>query len=345
MAVSQRATGRRRPQPNTGSQDGSALLAAMSAERLAATLALMWRIRAFEEKVEELFSLGRVHGTMHLSIGQEAVPAGWALALQDDDYLISHHRGHGHAIAKGARPEVMMAELLGKRTGYNRGRGGSMHIADVNRGNLGANGIVGGGIPIATGLGLAIKMRGASNLCLCIFGDGAANEGAFHESLNLAAIWDLPVLFLCENNQYGMSMPASRAMKTTVAERAAAYGMPGARVDGNDVRTVYIAVRNAADVIRSGGGPQLVEAVTYRYRGHSKSDRNLYRTRAEIDEWRARDPIVRFGRDLEAHGMLTSDESAAIASRARDEIDAAVRTAEQQPDPSCEDLLDGVYAQ
>ena len=323
----------------------TATLLAEPKERLVATLELMWRIRAFEEKVEELYGLGRVHGTMHLSIGQEAVPAGWSLVLRDDDYLLSHHRGHGHAMAKGARSDRMMGELLGRQSGYGRGRGGSMHIADVSRANLGANGIVGGGIPIAAGLGLAIHLRKGSNLVLSVFGEGAVNQGGFHEALNLASIWELPVLFLCENNQYAMSMPVGRAMKVTVAGHAAAYGMPGVRVDGNDVAAVAAAVREAADAIRAGTGPWLVEAVTYRYRGHSKSDRNLYRTREEIAEWRAeRDPITRFGSTLETAAVIDAAEAAATEQRARDEIEEAVTWAETQPEPRCEDVLDGVYA-
>jgi TPP-dependent pyruvate/acetoin dehydrogenase alpha subunit len=313
-------------------------------ERLIATLEMMWRIRAFEEKVEELYGLGRVHGTMHLSIGQEAVPAGWSLALREDDYLLSHHRGHGHAMAKGAEANRMMAELLGRQTGYGRGRGGSMHIADVSRANLGANGIVGGGIPIASGLGLAVKMLGGSQVVLSAFGDGAVNQGGFHESLNLASIWELPVLFLCENNQYAMSLPAEHGMKRTPADHAATYAMPSRRVDGNDVVAVMLAIAEAAEAIRGGSGPWLVECVTYRYRGHSKSDRNLYRTREEIAEWREKDPIPRFAARLQEAGLIDADAAAAAEQRARAEIEAAVTWAEEQPEPRCEDLLEGVYA-
>lgn len=333
-----------RSQRTTPKSAGEPALYSLPRERLVATLELMWRIRALEEKIEELYSLGRVHGTMHLSIGQEAVPGGWSLALRDDDYLVSHHRGHGHALAKGAAPQPMMAELLAKETGYGRGRGGSMHIADVSKYNVGANGIVGGGIPITSGVGLAIQLRKSDQLVLGVFGDGANNEGTFHESINLASVWNLPCLFLCENNQYGMSMPIEKAMNVTVAERGAAYGIPGVRVDGNDVAAVYGAVKDAVDHIRGGGGPYLVEAVTYRYRGHSKSDRNLYRTRAEIDEWRAKDPIGRFAAALEERGIITSADDDAAHQKARDEINAAVAWAEQQPDPRVEDLLEGVYA-
>lgn len=331
--------------PPPASAEALASLREMSAERLVVALELMWRIRAFEEKVEELYGLGRVHGTMHLSIGQEAVPAGWSLALRDDDYLLSHHRGHGHAMAKGAEADRMMAELLGRQTGYGRGRGGSMHIADVTRGNLGANGIVGGGIPIAAGLGLAVKLKKATQLVLSVFGDGAVNQGGFHEALNLASIWDLPVLFLCENNQYAMSLPVSRGMKVSPAGHAAAYDIPSRRVDGNDVAAVRFAVDEAAADIRAGGGPWLVETVTYRYRGHSKSDRNLYRTRDEISEWRTQhDPIARFADVLVEAGAIDGGDSAAAERRARDEIEAAVAWAGAQPEPPCDELLDGVYA-
>lgn len=323
----------------------TAVLRELPAQRLLATLEMMWRIRKLEEKVEELYSLGRVHGTMHLSIGQEAVPAGWSLALRDDDFLLSHHRGHGHAMAKGAKADRMMAELLGRQAGYGRGRGGSMHIADVTVGNLGANGIVGGGIPIAAGLGLAAKMRKLDALVLSVFGDGAVNQGGFHESLNLASVWTLPVLYLCENNQYGMSMAQAYAMRRSPADHAVAYGMPSRRVDGNDVASVLVAIREAAASIRAGDGPWLVEAVTYRYRGHSKSDRNLYRTRDEIAEWRARDPIPRFAARLEAAGVIDAAQAEAAEQRAHEEIEAAVTWAEAQPEPRCEDLLEGVYAE
>lgn len=316
---------------------------ALGRERLLETLALMWRNRFFEEEAEELYNVGKVHGTFHLSIGQEAVPGGWSLALQPDDYLLSHHRGHGHCMAKGAEVEPMFAELMGKETGYCRGRGGSMHIADVSRRNLGANGIVGGGIPIAVGLGLSIQMKGEGDLVLSIFGDGAANQGSFHEALNLAAFWNVPVIFLCENNQYGMSMAQSRAMRVTIAERAKAYGIPGVRIDGNDISVVYATMAEVAQKVRDGGGPHLVEAVTYRHRGHSRSDRNLYRTKDEIAEWRQHDPIGRLERALLLRQLATESDIAAIREQAQRDILQAARSAEDDPDPKCEDLLEGIY--
>ena len=242
--------------------------------------------RAFEENAEEMYGLGKVHGTMHLSIGQEAVAAGAGPALTKDDYLLNTHRGHGHFLMWGGDLNRMMAEFLGKETGYCRGRGGSMHIADVESNNLGAQGIVAGNLPISVGVGLSIKMRKTKQVVLTLFGDGAANEGAFHESLNMASIWNLPIIYLCENNQYAMSMAFERAFRVEqISERAAAYGMTGVSVDGMDVIAVYKAVSEAAERARRGGGPTLIEAVTYRYKGHSKSDRQLYRTREEVKKW------------------------------------------------------------
>jgi acetoin:2,6-dichlorophenolindophenol oxidoreductase subunit alpha len=313
-------------------------------DRLLHTLALMWRNRFFEEEAEELYNVGKVHGTFHLSIGQEAVPGGWSLALEPNDFLLSHHRGHGHCMAKGAEVKPMFAELMGKETGYCRGRGGSMHIADVSLRNLGANGIVGGGIPIAVGLGLSIQMKKERDLVLSVFGDGAANQGSFHEALNLAAFWNVPVIFLCENNQYAMSMAQSRAMRVTIAARAKAYGIPGVRIDGNDISVVYAVISQVARAVRSGEGPQLVEAVTYRYRGHSRSDRNLYRTKAEIEVWRQHDPIGRLERALISRQLATEEEITAIREAAQQQVLQAARDAEQAPEPRCEDLLEGIYA-
>ena len=264
----------------------------LSDERLIGLYRTMCTIRHFEYMADKLYAAGKVHGTMHLSAGQEAVAAGIALAVRPDDYLINHHRGHGHFIAKGADINLMMAEFLGKETGYNHGRGGSMHIADFQSNNLGANGIVGGGIPQAVGVGLALQMQKRDAICICIFGDGASNEGVFHEAMNMVALWNLPVLYVCENNKYGMSMDVARATaKLPIAQRADAYGIPWACVDGNDVLEVYAAMKKAADHIRSGNGPYFVEAITYRYFGHSKSDRNLYRAKDEIEDWKLnRDP-------------------------------------------------------
>ena len=309
-------------------------------------LLTMWTTRRFEEAVDDLFARGLMHGTMHLSIGQEASATGACMALRDDDAITSTHRGHGHCIGKGADLTRMMAELLAKETGYCRGRGGSMHIADVATGNRGANGIVGGGIPIAAGAALAYQLRGEDHVVACFFGDGATNEGAFHEAVNLAAIWKLPVVFICENNKYGMSFSTEKSMAVdTIAERASAYGIPGVGVDGNDVAAVYDVVHAAVERARAGDGPTLVESVTYRHKGHSKSDKNLYRTREEISEWRDKDPILQFEGVVRDRGLLSDEEIQAARTEAMESIRNAVRTANAAPDADPSDLLDAVFAQ
>jgi len=302
----------------------------------------MLLVRSFEENAEEMYALGKIHGTMHLSIGQEGVAVGTASALlPKHDYLLNTHRGHGHFLAWGGDLNRMMAEFMGREAGYCRGRGGSMHIADVESNNLGAQGIVAGNLPISVGVGLSIKARKSDQIVLCIFGDGASNEGAFHESLNMASIWNLPVIYLCENNFYGMSMAIKKSTKIQhISERAAAYGMPGVTVDGNDVLAVYEAMKTAAEYTRSGKGPYLVEAETYRWKGHSKSDKQAYRTRDEVKEWMAKDPIARFAKvvglneeGLEQHKLM-----------AREKIKQAVEFASASPEPDVKDILDGVYA-
>ncbi len=308
-------------------------------------LLTMWTIRRFEEAVDDLFARGLMHGTMHLCIGQEASATGVCLALRTDDSITSTHRGHGHCIAKGADLTRMMAELLAKETGYCRGRGGSMHIADAATGNLGAHGIVAGGIPIAAGAALAYQMRGEDRVVACFFGDGAANEGAFHEAVNLAAIWKLPVVFICENNKYGMSFSTEKSMAIeNISERAAGYGIPGVTVDGNDLDAVYDAVRAAVARARAGDGPTLVENLTYRWKGHSKSDKNLYRTKEEIADWRSRDPILRFEAQVKEAGVLTDEEVQAVRTQAMEQMRDAVRQANAAPDADPSDLLDAVFA-
>ena len=305
----------------------------------------MLLIRAFEETAEELYFQGMIHGTMHLSIGQEGSAVGSIAALRRDDYILSTHRGHGHCIAKGAQVGGMMAEFMGKETGYCRGRGGSMHMADVATGNLGANGIVAGGVPMAAGVGLSIQMQRQDKVILVFFGDGAANEGAFHESLNLASIWNLPVIYLCENNQYAMSMSVARSMNVDdVSARAAAYNIPGVTVDGNDTIAVYEATRDAAARARSGGGPTLIEAKTYRYKGHSKSDKQRYRTKEEVQEWQEKDPIGRLSRQMIDAGLLTDADLTALEQRVADEIQEAIAYAQASPDPDPASIMEGVYA-
>jgi len=333
-----------RPHSAAVAQQRSAL-AALDTETLRLALRRMHLIRKFEEAAEASYMRGLIHGTMHLSIGQEASAVGAILPLAADDYILSTHRGHGHCIAKGADPSRMFAEFFGKETGYCRGRGGSMHIADVEGGNLGANGIVGGGLPIAVGVGMSIKAQKLGRVCMVFFGDGATNEGAFHESLNMASIWKLPIVFVCENNKYAMSMDISLAMAVTdVSMRASAYAIPGVTVDGNDLAAVVDASRAAIDRARRGDGPSLLECKTYRIRGHSKSDRNLYRTKEEIETWREADPITRLEDDLVAAGRFTQAEVAAIEQEAQRRIDEALEFAKSSPDPDPAQLTRDVYA-
>jgi TPP-dependent pyruvate/acetoin dehydrogenase alpha subunit len=300
----------------------------------------MLRIRLFEETVGELFTAARLHGAVHLCLGQEAVAAGACAALQRNDYITSTHRGHGHCIAKGGRLDLMMAELFGKATGYCKGKGGSMHIADLDVGILGANGIVGGGIPIAVGAALACKTLGNGRVVLCFFSDGASNQGSFHEAANLAAILKLPVVFLCENNQWAVSTPISRAMAiSSVADRAPAYGMPGEKADGNDPLDVCRAASAAVQRARSGEGPSLVEAKTYRWEGHYRGDPQVYRSREEVELWRTtRDPLVLFQTRLEAEGFLRAGKAETFRQEAAAELQTAIRFAESSPDPSPDDL-------
>lgn len=252
----------------------------------------MVRIREFENKAQSLFAEGKIPGFVHLYLGEEAVATGVCECLRDDDYITSTHRGHGHIIAKGGDLKYMMAELFGKATGYCKGKGGSMHIADRDRGILGANGIVGAGHNIAVGAGLSASYRGTDQVCACFFGDGATNQSTFHEGLNMAAIWNLPVVFVCENNNYGISMSQTRhqAIKD-VSDRAAAYGMPGIAVDGNDVMAVYEAASEAVARARKGQGPTLIECKTYRHRGHFEGDPSVYKPKDEQAEWLKKDPI------------------------------------------------------
>lgn len=320
-------------------------LVALDDATLERALLRMHLIRKFEETAEASYMRGLIHGTMHLSIGQEASAVGTALALAPDDYILSTHRGHGHCIAKGGDVARMLAEFFGKETGYCRGRGGSMHIADVEGGNLGANGIVAGGLPIAVGVGLSIRMQRQPRVCMVYFGDGATNEGAFHEALNMASIWSLPIVFVCENNHYGMSMDIAKAMAVeNVADRAAAYAMPGVIVDGNDLPAVAAAAQRAVERARAGDGPTLLECKTYRIRGHSKSDRNLYRTKEEIEAWRSRDPIARFAGELLDAGRLDAAAIARIEREAQAAIDAALEFAKSSPPPDPAHLTHDVYA-
>ena len=307
----------------------------------------MVKIRLFEDRVVDLYARGLVPGLAHLYLGEEAIAAGACGVLREDDYITSTHRGHGHVIAKGADLNLMMAELFGKKSGYCKGKGGSMHIADMNIGILGANGIAGGGIPIAAGAGLSIKLRKTDQVCVCFFGDGSSNNGTFHESLNLASLHRLPVIFVCENNQYGISVSQARhqAIKD-IAVRSTGYDMPGVVVDGNDVIEVHLAVSKAVLRARAGEGPTLIECKTYRWRGHHEGDPNQgrrYRTTEEIEEWKKKDPIPRLADKLLEEKVLTRKKIASIEAKVTEEIDRAVAYANESGFPSVEEMYEDVF--
>jgi len=306
----------------------------------------MYQIRAFEEQAEKSYMAGKIHGTMHLSIGQEASAVGSISALEPTDFIIGHHRGHGLCIAKGADLNLMMAEFYGKENGYCRGRGGSMHIADIAGGNLGANGVVGGGIPMAVGIGIGLKMQGENRVLLAFFGDGAASTGAFHESMILAVLYQVPVVFICENNQYAMSFAADDwTTSKKIAAHGEIYGMSeSCSTDGNDLLEVQSAVAAAVTRARTGGGPTLIVNDTYRWRGHSKSDRNRYRTSDEIEEWKKKDPILRFRKYCVNKKVFTDEEVEKIKDQGYADIESARVFAEASPDPEVETLEEGVYA-
>ncbi len=300
--------------------------------------------RYFEEKIAQLFSMGVMHGTTHLYVGEEAVSAGVCGALLPQDVIASTHRGHGHCIAKGMDIGGMMAEMLGKASGSCKGKGGSMHIADLDIGNLGSNGIVGGGIPLAVGAALATQMQEIDRIVVCFFGDGATNQGTFHESLNLASVWKLPVLFVCEDNKYGLSMSRSRAINIEdLTLRAQSYGMKAAYVDGNDAVKVYSEAVKARDYVKNHG-PMLLVCDTYRTVGHSKSDHNVYRTQEEIDQWKLKDPIPLMKDYLITRGFFAAAEVQDMDTKARQEIDSALAYAQNCPYPSPETVLEDVYA-
>jgi TPP-dependent pyruvate/acetoin dehydrogenase alpha subunit len=302
---------------------------------------MMLLIRRFEERLDDLFASGVIKGTSHLYAGQEAVATGVCAVLRRDDYVTSTHRGHGHFLAKGGSTRGLMAELFGKATGLSKGRGGSQHVADYAVGFLGSNGITAGGLPIATGAGLAIQLRREDKCVVSFFGEGGANQGTFHESINMAAVWKLPVIYLCENNLYAMSTRYDEASASpTIAARAAGYGIAGEVVDGTDFFAMRDAVQRAADRARRGEGPTLLEAHTYRYYGHSKSDKREYRTRDEEDSWRQRDPIIKL-RDA-----MPVDEStfAALDAEVTAEVDDAVEFALNSPEPEVEEWETVIYA-
>ncbi len=304
----------------------------------------MLLIRYFEEEVARLFFEGVMHGTTHLYVGEEAVAAGVIAAMKETDVMLSTHRGHGHCIAKGIDLGKMMAEMMGRQTGSCGGRGGSMHIADPENGNLGSNGVVAGGIPLAVGAALAMKQKKTGQVTVCFFGDGATNQGSFHEALNLASVWKLPVLFVCEDNQYGLSMNRHHAMNISdIALRAQSYGIEGKTIDGNDAEGVYRESVKAIDYVRENG-PMLLVCETYRIYGHSKSDKNQYRTADEIAQWKQKDPVVRLKDKLLADGRFSAEKLKSIDDNARLEIEAAVKFAQNSPYPPADSVFDYVYA-
>jgi len=305
----------------------------------------MVRIRLFEERVSKEFAAGNIPGALHLYIGEEAVATGVCANLQQTDFITSTHRGHGHVIAKGGRTDRMMAELFGRRTGYCHGKGGSMHIADPEIGILGANGIVGGGIPIAGGAALSAQMRDSGQVVVCFLGDGASNRGTFHEGINMAACWNLPVIYVIENNLYAQKTRITdTARLTNLADRAAAYGIPDVTVDGNDVTAVYEVIHEAVTRARKGHGPTLVECKTYRWRGHFEGDTQTYKSREETEEWRKKDPIPAFRKQLIEDGIFTLADSEKIDQEIVDEIEAAVKYARESPFPAPEETLEDVFA-
>ena len=305
----------------------------------------MMHIRKFEDKMMDLMSKNIAQGGSHLYAGEEAVAVGAVAAIRPDDYIASTHRGHGHCVAKGGKLNELMAEILGKATGCCAGKGGSLHLADVSTGNLGANGVVAGGLGIATGAGLSIKMRKEDKVVICFFGDGAMNEGIVHECMNMASKWELPVIFLVENNLYGMSVAIARSSRLEHhTKRAVAYDMPGAAVDGQDVLAVRDAVAACAQRARAGRGPSLLIANTYRYYGHSRSDPRAYRTREEEAYWRDRDPIKLFGAYCIEAGIFSEKEIQTLDDSTTEDIEQATQFAIDSPMPNPSELYTDVYA-
>jgi pyruvate dehydrogenase E1 component alpha subunit len=304
----------------------------------------MLRVRRFEERAAEQYSLTRIRGFLHLYIGEEAVGVGVMQALTPDDAIVATYREHGQALARGLPAASLMAEMFGKSTGCSRGRGGSMHFFDVSRRFYGGNAIVGGGLPIAVGLALADRLQGRKRVTACFFGDGAVAEGEFHESLNLAALWQLPVLFLCENNEYAMGTSILQELaQPDIHLRAESYGIPAEEVDGMDVVAVEAAARRAAEAVRAGPGPRFLELHTYRFRAHSMADPDLYRKKEEVEHWKERDPIALFEARLRKAKLLTGDELAAVEAEIAAELDQAIAAAEAAPIEPLEDLTKDVY--
>jgi TPP-dependent pyruvate/acetoin dehydrogenase alpha subunit len=302
-------------------------------------------IRLFEEKAVELMYKGKLPGWLHIAIGEEAMCAGLNAAMEPQDKISLHHRSHGHCVAKGLDMKRLMAELYGKTTGYCKGKGGSMHMADFDSNMLGAQGIVGGGISISLGAALADKLQKTNGVTVCCFGDGASNQGVLYESMNLAAVWVLPIVFFCENNLYGMTVPQSYHQKTRdIAPRAEGFGMPGMILDGMDPEATYTTSKQALDMARKGGGPVFVEAKTYRYRAHWEGDKDDYRPKGEREKWQKRDPVVVYKGKLINEGVLTKKDIDKMLENTKQKVEEAVDFAMNSPDPEPEDALEDVYA-
>jgi len=316
----------------------------LSSERLIELLRKMMLIRRFETKAAEMYAKQKIAGFLHLYNGEEAVAVGAISALNDDDHLLTHYRDHGHALARGVEPERIMAELFGKDTGVSRGRGGSMHLFDTEKSFMGGYAIVCGHLPLACGIALANQRLKNGRIVICFFGDGAVNEGEFHEALNLAAVWKLPIIFMCENNFYGMGTDIRRVSAVIeVYKRAAAYAMPSKQVDGMNVLEMYDQTRKAAERVRTGGGPSFLEAICFRYRGHSMSDPEAYRNRGETERWRELDPIITFRKTLTDDGVIDDGAFQTLEAEVEDIVNDAVRYAEESPIPQLEELYSHVY--
>ena len=329
-----------------GLAEGGGMSAKLSDDFLLEMQRRMVRIRLFDERASKMVRRGQIPGTVHTSIGQEAQVVGACMALRDDDYMTGNHRSHGHPIGKGSPLGPLMAELVGKATGICKGKGGSLHLADFSVGSLGESGIIGSSIPIATGAGLSSKVLGNEKVALAFFGDGAANQGCLYEALNMAGVWDLPVIYLCENNQYALSTPAYTVTSGRVADRASGFGIPGVRVEnGQDILAVYEAASEAVERARAGEGPTLLEVVTYRYREHSEGLRiNVdYRNEEERQEWLSRDPIVLFRDVLVERGVATAEELEALEQEVLEEVDEAVRFTDESPYPEPEVAFSHLY--
>jgi pyruvate dehydrogenase E1 component subunit alpha len=317
----------------------------LSSDRLIDMYRQMVLIRKFEDRAAGFYREGKIGGFLHLYIGEEAVGVGAIAALEPQDYIVTHYRDHGQAIARGLDPKRLMAELLGRSTGVSSGKGGSMHLADVQKGFWGGYGIVGGHIALATGLALAAQYNADNRVVMCIYGDGSTNIGYFHEALNMASLWKLPILHLCENNLYGMGTAVERASAvTSMAEKACAYNIPAVRVDGMDVRKMYDATVRALDHVRSGQGPYFIEAMCYRFPGHSMGDPERYRSKEEVEQQRSRDPILVFGKQLEDEAVLDEARLEQIDTEVTQEVEAIAEFADNSPAPSPEALFEHVYS-